>query len=168
MEKVALNKADSGNWAIDYKPSMIVNPDLVRPMPQNDHSKVVTSKSETQLDQDPTKEKELMSDADRKKREEEWIQKMTEERLAQQKLLQTFYAEKARVDMAPSQIKDAMRALAERSIEQQIVRDGSSMKVEWKSELHQVSVEISETAYDKRNDLLSAKKDLVESQSSPK
>jgi len=163
MEKVALNKAESGNWAVDYKPSMIANPDLVRPMPQSDHSKVVTSKSETQLNPDPTKEKELMSDADRKKREEEWIQKMTEERLVQQKLLQTFYAEKARVDMAPNQIKDAMRALAERSIEQQIVRDGSSMKVEWKSELHQVSVEISETAYDKRNDLLSAKKDLAES-----
>lgn len=162
MEKVSFNKADSGNWAIDYKPSGIVNPDIVKQPTKTESSKVVVMKDNTEFNKDKTGEKELLSDEERKKREAQLAQEIANERLAQQKLLQTFYAEKARVELSPERLKGAMKALAERSIEQLMIRDGSSMKMEWKSELHQVRVEISGEAYDKLNEHSSSRQDFAE------
>ncbi|MEJ8302868.1 hypothetical protein [Saccharibacillus sacchari] len=162
MEKVSFNKGDSGNWAIDYRPSNIANPDLVVQKPKAESSKVVVTKDKTELYSGPTGEKELASDVERKKKEAELAQQLAEERLAQQKLLQTFYAEKARVELSPDNIKDAMKALAERSIEQLMIRDGSSMRLEWKSELHKVRVEISADAYDRLNEHTDSKQEWAE------
>lgn len=162
MEKVSFNKGDSGNWAIDYKPSGIINPDIVNPTPKPETSKVVVMKDKTELNTEKTGEKELLSDEERKKREVQLAQKLADERLAQQKLMQTFYAEKARVELSPEKLQDAMKALAQRSIEQLMIRDGSSMKMEWKSELHQVRVEISVEAYDKLNEHSSSRRDFAE------
>ncbi|WP_037285266.1 hypothetical protein [Saccharibacillus sacchari] len=162
MEKVSFNKGDSGNWAIDYKPSAIVNPDIVNPTSKLETSKVVVMKDKTELNTEKTGEKELLSDEERKKREVQLAQKLADERLAQQKLMQTFYAEKARVELSPEKLQDAMKALAQRSIEQLMIRDGSSMKMEWKSELHQVRVEISVEAYDKLNEHSSSRQDFAE------
>lgn len=162
MEKVSFNKGDSGNWAVDYRPSNIANPDIVKPAPKTENSKIAVRTETAKPNTESTGEKELMSDTEHKKREAQLIQKLEDERLAQQKLLRTFYAEKARVDMSPDQVRDTMKALAERSIEQQMVRDGTSMKVEWKSELHQIRVEISEDAYDKLRAHTDSEQDFAE------
>jgi len=161
MEKISFNKADSGNWAIDYKPSGIVNPDIVKQPTKLGASKVIVMKEKTELNSEPSGEKELVSDAEFKKREAELAQKLAEERLAQQKLLQTFYAEKARVELSPDQLKETMKALAERSIEQLMVRDGTMMRVGWKSDLHKISMEISVEAYDKLNEQSNLRSDFA-------
>ncbi|WP_206023876.1 hypothetical protein [Saccharibacillus alkalitolerans] len=132
----------------EYRTSGIVNPDLADQTPKSEGAPRL-KKTQTEGNGESTGEKELVSETERKKREAQQAEKLEEERQAQQKLLQAFYAEKARIDMSPEKIRETMEMLAERSIEQLMSREGSSFKIEWKSELHQVSLAISMEAYDK-------------------
>ncbi len=98
------------------------------------------------------REEETARLAERKRQEAQQVHKKDEEKQAQQNLIQPFYLEKLKIDMSPEKLKESMKSLAERSIESLMSRDGTSLKMEWKSELHKISLEISVEAYDKFNE----------------
>ncbi|OWA35360.1 hypothetical protein B9G55_11985 [Saccharibacillus sp. O16] len=165
MEKVSFNGGSSGSWASDYRNPNTVNPDKPAKTSTTEKPKTDPKAEKDDKATDSVGEKEAVSAAERKKQDDQQAKKLEEEKQAQQKLMQTFYAEKLRIDLSPDKFKESMKALAERSIEQLMSREGTSLKMEWKSELHKVSLEISVEAYDKlseQHDQKHEDKNLVE------
>ncbi|WP_172253460.1 hypothetical protein [Saccharibacillus deserti] len=168
MEKISFGKGDSGDWGMNYRTSNIVNPDLLDKSPKSEGigSKSILQKDAAGSVDESNGEKNPASQTERKKHDDLMARKLEEEHLAQQRLLQTFYSEKLRIELSPEKFKDSMKSMAERSIEQLMSREGSSLKLEWKSELHQFSLAISMEAYDKLNGENSRKPELVGSDKS--
>ncbi|OWR31192.1 hypothetical protein CDO73_08645 [Saccharibacillus sp. O23] len=165
MEKVSFSGGSSASWASDYRNPNTVNPDQTAKTSTTEKPKSDPKTEKDDKATDSVGEKQAVSAAERKKQDVEQAKKQEEEKQAQQKLLQTFYSEKLRIDMSPDKFKDSMKALAERSIEQLMSREGTSLKMEWKSELHKISLEISVEAYDKlseQHDQNEQDKNLVE------
>lgn len=159
MEKISLSGAGSKNWAADYNYSNPTSGSEKTDAKDATDQALVTaegSKNEAKADKHGTKQdlakEESLKAAERKKQELQQAKKKDEEKQAQQNLIQAFYLEKTRIDMSPEKLKESMKTLAERSIEHLMSRDGTSLKMEWKSELHKISLEISVEAYDKFNE----------------
>ncbi|WP_018978041.1 hypothetical protein [Saccharibacillus kuerlensis] len=152
MEKISFAKGDLGNWTVNYRPSNIINPDLARAVPQSGSAAPAPRVGKSGQSGEPAGALERFGEAEQRKLEARRAEKQAEERLAQQKLLQMFYAERAKIEVSPEKLKATAKAMAERSIEQSMITDGISMKVEWRSELHKVSMEISQEAYAKLNE----------------
>lgn len=165
MEKISFSKSDLGDWSVDYRTSNIVNPDLLdkRPKSEGAVSESVLPKDGAGSADASGGDNNEAGRAERKKHDALMARKLDEERQAQQRLLQTFYAEKLRIELSPEKFRDSMKSMAERSIEQLMSREGSSLKLEWKSELHQFSLAISMEAYDKLNEDVSRQREPVES-----
>lgn len=161
MEKISLSGAGSRNWAADYNysnPTSGSEKTDAKDATDPDQALVTAegSKNEAKADKNGVKQEfakeESLKVAERKKQELQQAKKKDEEKQAQQNLIQAFYLEKTRIDMSPEKLKESMKTLAERSIEHLMSRDGTSLKMEWKSELHKISLEISVEAYDKFNE----------------
>lgn len=166
MEKVSLNGAGSRDWASPYSYPNPMSGSEKKDAKEYTNQALTTvegSKNDPKADKNSNKQdlskEESSKVAELKKQETQQVKKKEEEKQAQQNLIQTFYLEKTRIDMSPEKLKESMKTLAERSIEHLMSRDGTSLKMEWKSELHKISLEISVEAYDKFNEQADQKDD---------